>query len=211
LKGSTPDGTCGIGGGGTLTCTGQVKTLATTADGARTVETYAMQSSENWMEDAGSGELRRGVAVVTIDPVFARTISADPSYHVFLTPNGDSKGLYVIAKTPTTFEVRESGGGTSSLAFDYRIMAKRRGFEAQRLVDVTDRFAAEQASLKRRTTPNREATQPGLHSGPPNPTARPGAGSIPSPAGPNITPAQKTTAIPVPKTIASAASTELQK
>jgi hypothetical protein len=47
--------------------------------------------------------------------------------------------------TATGFEVRESGGGTSSLSFDYRIVAKRRGYEAQRLTDVTERFRAETA------------------------------------------------------------------
>jgi hypothetical protein len=61
FKGASPDGICGIGGGGNLTCTGQVKTLASTSNGTRTVETYSMQSPENWMEDFGSGDLRDGV------------------------------------------------------------------------------------------------------------------------------------------------------
>jgi len=148
---STPDGTCGIGNGGNMSCTGQIKTLVAAGGGLRTVETYAVQSPENWMEDFGSGELKTGVAVVTIDSAFAETVSGDNSYHVFITPNGDSKGLYVIAKTATTFEVRESGGGTSSLSFDYRIVAKRRGYEKQRLVDVTEKFNSERraASLTR--------------------------------------------------------------
>jgi hypothetical protein len=151
-------GTCGIGGG-SMSCTGPIKSLVTAADGAKTVETYGVQSSENWMEDAGSGTIERGVGVVQIDPSFAETISNDASYHVFITPNGDSKGLYVIAKTPTTFEVRESGGGTSSLSFDYRIMAKRRGFEAQRLVDVTERYNSEikTASLRKSSRPGQPA------------------------------------------------------
>jgi len=136
-------GVCGVSTAGDVSCTGQVKTLVTTGGGARKVETYAMQSPENWMEDFGSGELQRGVAVVQIDPAFADTITADASYHVFLTPNGDSEALYVINKTATSFEVRESKGGTSSLSFDYRIVGKRRGYEAQRLTDVTDRFNAE--------------------------------------------------------------------
>jgi hypothetical protein len=87
--------------------------------------------------------------LVTIDPDFAETVAADAGYHVFLTPNGDSKGLYVIRKTATSFEVRESGGGTSSLSFDYRIVGKRRGFEAQRLTDVTERFNAETRAVNR--------------------------------------------------------------
>jgi len=138
LEAATPNGTCGFGGNGDLTCTGQVKTLATTGSGARTVETYSMQSPENWMEDFGSATLQNGRAFVSIDAAFAETVSGGADYHVFLTPRGDSKGLYVTNTTATGFEVRESGGGTSTLGFDYRIVAKRRGFESQRMVDVTD-------------------------------------------------------------------------
>jgi hypothetical protein len=148
LMASTPSGTCGIGGNGDLSCTGQVKSLVSTNGGARKVETYAMQSPENWMEDFGSGDLQQGVAVVGIDAAFAETVSETPDYRVFLTPKGDSKGLYVINETASSFEVRESGGGTSSLAFDYRIVAKRRGYEAQRLKDVTERFNTESQATK---------------------------------------------------------------
>jgi hypothetical protein len=140
LMASTPEGTCSIDGDGDLSCTGQMKSLVSTGGGARRMETHTMQSPENWMEDFGSGLLERGVAVVKIDPGFAETVTADASYHVFITPNADSKGLYVIRKTTTSFEVRESGGGTSSLSFDYRVVAKRRGYEAQRLTDVTEPF-----------------------------------------------------------------------
>jgi len=142
------EGTCGIGGSGDLTCTGQMKSLATTGGGARKVETYATKSAENWMEDYGSGTMQKGVALVKLDPAYAETVSETPDYHVFITPNGDSKGLYVINKTGASFEVRESGGGTSSLTFDYKIVAKRRGYETQRLIDVTDRFNAETTAVK---------------------------------------------------------------
>jgi hypothetical protein len=158
LYASTRTGTCGIGGNGDLTCTGQVKTLATTSGGARTVETYAMQSPENWIEDFGSGVLTHGTAVVNIDAAFAETVSDTADYHVFITPNGDSKGLYVIRKTAASFEVRESGGGMSSLSFDYRIVAKRRGYEVQRLNDVTERFDAEQKAGPPPTVPNNHST-----------------------------------------------------
>jgi len=170
LMASTSDGTCGFGGAGNLTCTGQIKSLATTGD-QRKLETYSVQSPENWMEDFGSGLLHMGVAVVNIDPTFAETVSDTAEYHVFLTPKGDSKGLYVINETATSFEVRESGGGTSTLAFDYRIVGKRRGFEAQRLTDVTERFNAERArvmpnpsaSVVRKVKPLRPSlTSPGM-------------------------------------------------
>ena len=144
LEARTRYGSCAIGGKGDVTCTGQMKTLATTSS-AHKVETYAMQSPENWMEDFGSASLSGGKATVSIDAAFAETANTGTDYHVFLTPNGDSKGLYVIAKSATSFEVRESGGGSASLSFDYRIVAKRKGYEAQRLVDVTERFQADAA------------------------------------------------------------------
>jgi hypothetical protein len=59
----------------------------------------------------------------------------------------------VINKTAGSFEVRESGGGVSSLTFDYKIVAKRRGYETQRLIDVTDRYNAESAAVKHAQTP----------------------------------------------------------
>jgi len=157
LMAISPDGTCGIGSGGSLTCTGQVKALATTGGDARRVETYAMESPENWMEDVGSGSLEHGVAVVTIDPDFAETVSETADYHVFLTPRGDSKGLYVTHATATSLEVRESGGGTSSPAFDYRIVARRRGYEAERLTDVTETYNTAMKAVELATTPRATA------------------------------------------------------
>jgi hypothetical protein len=152
LMASTPTGTCGIGGDGDLSCTGQMKSLVSTS-GAHKVETYAPQSAENWMEDYGTGAMERGVSVVKIDSAFAETISQSADYHVFITPRGDSKGLYVINATAAGFEVRESGGGTSSLTFDYKIVAKRRGYESQRLRDVTESFNAAKERAERKRKP----------------------------------------------------------
>jgi len=117
--------------------------MAATEHGSRKVETYSMQSPENWMEDFGSGTLHDGVAIVKLDPAFAETVTADAYYHVFLTPNGESKGLYLTRKTAEGFEMRESGGGISAVSFDYRLVGKRRGYEGQRLKDVTERCKAE--------------------------------------------------------------------
>jgi len=144
-------GTCQIGGSGSISCTGQVKSVVTTASTARQVETYTMQSPENWMEDFGASALKSGAVTVNLDPVFAETVSAAADYHVFLTPRGDSKGLYVTNLTATSFEVHESGGGTTSIGFDYRIVAKRRGLEAQRLTDVTEAVKAQTALSARLT------------------------------------------------------------
>jgi len=150
FQAGSPNGACGIGGGGNLSCTGQLKSLVAVAGGARNVETYSIQSPENWIEDFGSGSMKNGVASVSLDPGFAETVSGSADYHVFLTPSGDSKGLYVSRKTASGFEVRESGGGKSSIAFDYRIVAKRHGHESERLVDVTEQLKVETAAIRPR-------------------------------------------------------------
>jgi len=133
-------GSCVIDQGGNLTCTGGISAVAPLDSGKRKVALYAIEGPENWFEDAGSGHLSNGVATITLEPVFAQTVNTDVDYHVFLTPNGDCKGLYVTRKSATSFEVHELGGGTSSLDFDYRVLAKRKGFENLRLADTTKQF-----------------------------------------------------------------------
>jgi hypothetical protein len=97
---------------------------------------FAMESPENWFEDFGLAQLQEGVASVAIDPDFLQTVNTETGYHVFLTPNGNCLGLYVANKTPTGFEVRELSGGKSDVAFDYRIVARRRGHEGKRMPDL---------------------------------------------------------------------------
>ena len=128
-------GSCHIDVSGNLGCSGSVTPVVPV--GERKVALNTIGSPEHWFEDAGSGQLSNGAAVVNIEAVFGETVNTGVDYHVFLTPKGDCKGLYVAQESPTSFEVRELGGGTSSIAFDYRIMAKRKGFEQLRLVDKT--------------------------------------------------------------------------
>jgi hypothetical protein len=132
-------GKCMIDGDGGVSCTGKIGADASVDGGARKVSLYAMQSPENWFEDFGSGALTNGVATITLDPTFGQTVNTS-DYHVFLTPSGDCKGLFVSQKSSNSFEVRELGGGQSSVAFDYRIVAKRSGYENLRLADVTEKY-----------------------------------------------------------------------
>ncbi len=96
---------------------------------------YAMESPENWFEDFGSARLTAGEATVAIEPMFAETVNLNEDYHVFLTPLGDC-ALYVAEKTPTSFTVRAMGGRQCSIAFDYRLVAKRLGYEHVRLEEA---------------------------------------------------------------------------
>ena len=132
-------GYCDVFVNGNLTCSGSVGGHAT-VNQSQDVALYSVQAADNWMEDAGSGQLHNGAAVVTLESNYAQTVNTGIDYHVFLTPNGDCKGLYVTRKSLTSFEVRELGGGASSIAFDYRIMARRKGYEDVRLADLTGKI-----------------------------------------------------------------------
>ena len=63
-----------------------------------------------------------------LDADFAKVVKLN-EYRVFLTPEGDCQGLYV-RKRGTSFEVRELQGGTSNVAFSYRIVARRKDIKA---------------------------------------------------------------------------------
>src|SRR5262245_54762087 len=92
---------------------------------------HCMESPEHWFEDFGAAKLKAGRAVVKIDVDFARVVKLD-EYHVFVTPEGDCRGVFVRNKTATGFEVRELQGGTSNVAFSYRIVARRKDIKAHK-------------------------------------------------------------------------------
>lgn len=96
---------------------------------------YALESPESWFEDFGRGEIVDGRAQIDLDPDFAALVLSD-SYHVFLTPEGESNGLYVQSRTPRGFVVQEQQRGTSSLEFSYRVVAKRKDIPGERLAKV---------------------------------------------------------------------------
>ena len=148
-------GSCFIDGSGNLLCEGTKSAVVPVDGGTRKVALYAVEAPENWFEDAGSGRLANGSAVVHLESIFAQTVNSGVEYHVFLTPKGDCKGLYVTNETGDSFEVRELGGGAANIAFDYRIMARRKGYETVRLGDKTERFAKSAAMDKQmqRTQP----------------------------------------------------------
>ena len=144
-------GTCDIDASGNLACTGKKSAVVPVDGGARKVALYAVESPENWFEDAGSSQLSNGSAVISLESTFAQTVNTEMDYHVFLTPKGDCEGLYVSNETPTGFEVHELHNGHSNIAFDYRIMAKRKGYEQIRLEDKTQQM--NMARPKRREGP----------------------------------------------------------
>jgi hypothetical protein len=99
-----------------------------------------VESPENWFEDFGTGVLKDGEARIDFEEVFSETVNRDLNYHVFLTPIGDSPAiLFVSEKDPKGFTVRGVGmdGKPIDIKFDYRVTAKRLGFETLRLDETS--------------------------------------------------------------------------
>jgi hypothetical protein len=111
----------------------------------------AIESPESWFEDFGESQLQGGRAEVPLDRDFALLTNSD-SYHVFLTPYGESNGLYVESRSPGGFVVREQQGGRSSVAFSFRVVARRKDVEVPRfktihLPDTTETKAPGEEAL----------------------------------------------------------------
>ena len=122
---SAPEGSVGLNVAG-----GTKNAVVRTNQGSRLL--YTEESSEVWFTDYGFGKLKNGVAVIPIDPLFAQTVVLTESYHVFVQSYGDAD-LYVSQRTPAQFEVKARGTSDPSVEFSYRLVAKRLGYETDRL------------------------------------------------------------------------------
>ncbi len=118
---------------GDFTASGSKSAVVRTASSGHRLF-YTVESPEVWFEDVGEGGLVGGRAHVELDPLFLETVTIDDSHpmKVFVQLEGDCRGTYV-EKGRTGFDVVELQGGTSDATFSYRVMAKRKGYEEERL------------------------------------------------------------------------------
>ena len=130
-----------VDGAGNLFIHGTYNTFIATRGGF-VAAAYGSKSTSPTVEDTGSAQLVNGAATVPLDSAFAQTIDPRTPYHVMLTPDGDTRGLFVASKGPNGFVVREVQGGHNSLAFDYHIYAPALGQAGQRMVVVSRATAA---------------------------------------------------------------------
>ncbi len=120
----------GMAGKTGLVVSGGTKSaVVPTEEGSRLL--YSEESSEVWFSDYGFGQLHEGQAVIAIDPLFAQTVNLSEPYHVFVQVYGNAE-VYVSNRTPQSFEVHLRGGDPN-VEFSYRLVAKRLGFEDNRL------------------------------------------------------------------------------
>lgn len=113
------------------------------------VTTFGERSSTPTIEDMGEATLVSGQTYVAIDHAFGGAIDPHAKYLVFLTPEGDSHGLYVTAQSTRGFAVHENGGAHSSLAFNFRIVAKPFDTAASRLPAMAARSHVARAAVTR--------------------------------------------------------------
>jgi hypothetical protein len=97
-------------------------TFAPTRNGG-SATAFGSEAASPTMEDNGTAQLVNGSATIKLDATFAQTIDASKAYQVMLTPDGDTRGLFIASKSPNGFIVREVQGGHSSISFDYHIYA----------------------------------------------------------------------------------------
>lgn len=117
---------------GTISGSGDLRTRQRSSTGRR-ILAYTPKASIATIEDFGTARMFNGIANVQIPADFASVMDRGSDYYLFLTPQGDTRGLYVNIKTPAAFQVRENERGRSNVAFDYRIVAHPLGASNDRL------------------------------------------------------------------------------
>ena len=117
----------GLAGTGTKSC------VVKTSQGPTLL--YCQESPENWFEDFGEGQLVDGKAHIELDPLFLETVTIDEknSLKVFIQLHDEGSHGVAVKKGTSGFDVVELESGHSNGTFDYRVVAKRKGFEAKRL------------------------------------------------------------------------------
>ena len=126
--------------------TGSPPLVATHTRGGPDVSAYAPREAEPSIEDFGHAQLTNGQAHVALERAFAGTVDPGRPYLVFITAEGDNRGLYVTGKSRDGFIVREAQGGRATIGFAYRIVAKPLGDAGTRLPHLSALAARQQAA-----------------------------------------------------------------
>ncbi len=109
--------------------TGSVSTVISTSQGQRAL--ICPESPEAWFEDYGTGVMVNGRGRVDLDPMLLDgvTVDAENPLMVFVQMTSPLPNGHYVLKDYTGFTVVEQNDGGSRATFDYRIVAKRAGWE----------------------------------------------------------------------------------
>jgi len=111
------------------------KSAVVKMDDSRYRKVYCQESTENWFEDFGEGQLINGSVHIELDPLFLQTVTIDANspIKVFIQLNDEHCNGTAVRRGTTGFDVIELQQGVSNAAFSYRVVAKRRGYESNRM------------------------------------------------------------------------------
>ncbi len=132
----------GVYSSGDFGSSGSKSAIVRTDEGPK--ELYCQESPENWFEDFGTASIQDGKGHVSLRDDFIMTVTIDDEYpmKVFITPKARIGEWWVEdgISSFTLYAPDAEDGAT----FDYRVVAKRRGYESIRLRDAkggwTDHF-----------------------------------------------------------------------
>ncbi len=115
-----------IGGYGGI---GKMRSFLPIAEGHAGLGIHA--TAGDWVEHFGEGVLSSGRAVVQLDPLFLETVTIDEEHpmKVFVQLHDEASQGVAVKKSGSAFSVIELNGGRSNATFDYRVVARRRGYE----------------------------------------------------------------------------------
>jgi hypothetical protein len=133
---------------------------------------YAVEGPVAMFEDVGTVRLTAGRVRVDLDSIFAQTIDTSELF-VFLSPRGETAGVYVASQDARGFDIREQGGGTSAIDVSYRVTAARKGLpNGHRLAPFTPKPPQARPALQRLSMPRIERPTSPPH--PMRPDSNPG-------------------------------------
>jgi hypothetical protein len=135
LTDATPHTLFYVDGHGNVFYAGSLYNFVLTVDGGK-ARSFTASATQPTIEDTGTAQLVNGIAVVRLEPTFAASIDPTTPYRVFVTPAGDTRGLFVANRTPAGFVVREAQAGRSTVGFDYRVVATALGKTGQRMARI---------------------------------------------------------------------------
>lgn len=118
---------------GNLSVTGVKAAAVEMADGTLATM-YCQESPEPFFEDFGRGRLVNGKARILFEREFAELVRRD-DYMVFVQPEGRTHGLFVSKRDAEGFEVEDADAG-NTIAFSYRLVARRKDIPGERLARI---------------------------------------------------------------------------
>ncbi|MBS1604525.1 MAG: OmpA family protein [Bacteroidetes bacterium] len=131
---------------------------------------YCTEAPEVLFQDYGTGDLKNGMAHITLDKILVRNIKVDEKHplKIFIQPEGECNGVYVYNKCREGFDVKELMGGRSNIPFTWQIVASRAD-----VTDNTGRVVSAYADLRFPLGPER----PMIKRIEPSPVQQPNAGA----------------------------------